>query len=77
MLASNTDGMLYSGPCSQNRLIDQRAPIPPLGSAGDRDATDGSGVSLTIPVLIGLATVALLAFISLLAFRNRARPSRG
>jgi hypothetical protein len=73
VLASNTDGMLYSGPCSQNRLIDQRAPIPPLGSGTE---ADGPGASLTIPVLISLGVVALLTVISLLAFRKQARPTR-
>ena len=77
VLASNNNGMLFSGPCSQNRLIDQRAPIPPPGSEAEGDATDGPGVNLTIPVLIFLATAAFLTIISLLAFRNRPRTRRG
>lgn len=69
VFASNNDGTLYSGLCSSNRLIDEQAPIPPLRNQAD-------GLNLTIPVLIGLGVVALLALISLLAFRNRALPHR-
>ena len=68
VFASNNDGMLYSGLCSSNRLIDEHAPIPPLDNQAD-------GLNLTIPVLIGLATMALLAMISLLAFRRSGAPS--
>ena len=76
VFASISDGALYSGLCSSNRLIDERAPIPPLADEGGGSTPGGAGLGLTTPVLVGLGAVALLGLISVLAFRYRPRTNR-